>query len=85
MHKLKKVSWTKICESINKERILFSEKKKMEYNVHKERYGKLKESIKDTFEGTTEELNTRIQSYDTVLKEKHNEITEVEIYNMIFL
>lgn len=53
----------------------------MEYNVHKERYEKLKESIKDIFEGTTEELNTRIQSYDTVLKEKHNEITEVEIYN----
>jgi hypothetical protein len=62
----------------------FSEKKRMEYNVHKEQYGKLKESIKDIFKGTKEELNMRIESYDTILKEKDNEITEVKI-NMILL
>jgi len=87
MHKLKKVNWIIICKSMNKGGIifsLFSEKKRMEYNVHKEQYGKLKESIKDIFKGTKEELNMRIESYDTILKEKDNEITEVKI-NMILL
>jgi len=56
----------------------------MEYNVYKEQCGKLKESIKDIFNGTKEELNMRIESYDTILKEKDNEITEVKI-NTIFL
>lgn len=50
----------------------------MEYNVHKERYETLKESIKNIFEGSTEELNMRIESYDTTLTEKNNEIIEVE-------
>lgn len=54
------------------------EKKKMEYGVHKERYQKLKETIKNIFEGTTEELNALIESYDTILKEKNNEIAENE-------
>lgn len=55
----------------------FTEKKKMEYNINKERYEKLKETIKNIFEGTIEELNVCIESYDTKLKEKNNEITEV--------
>lgn len=49
----------------------------MEYDVNKERYQKLKETIKNIFKGTTEELNARIESYDTILKEKNNEIAEV--------
>lgn len=49
----------------------------MEYDMYKERYQKLKETITNIFEGTTEELNARIDSYDTILKEKNNEITEV--------
>jgi len=52
--------------------------------MHKEQYGKLKESIKNIFEGTKEELNMRVKSYDATLKEKDNEIIEVKI-NMIFL
>lgn len=55
----------------------FPEKKKMEYNMHRDRYGKLKENIKNIFEGTTEELNVRIESYDTILREKNDEIAEV--------
>lgn len=55
----------------------FTEKKKMEYNINKERYEKLKETIKNIFEGTIEELNVCIESYDTKLKEKNTEITEV--------
>lgn len=51
----------------------------MEYGVHKERYQKLKETITNIFEGTTEELNELIDSYDTTLKEKNNEIAEVNI------
>nr|XP_012221947.1 PREDICTED: DNA repair protein RAD50-like [Linepithema humile] len=54
------------------------EKKKMEYNMHKERYEKLKETIENIFEGTTEELNARIESYATKLKQKNDEITENE-------
>lgn len=54
------------------------EKKKVEYNMYKERYQKLKETIKNIFEGTTEELNALIESYDTILKEKNNEIAENE-------
>ncbi|XP_012527415.1 DNA repair protein RAD50 [Monomorium pharaonis] len=53
-------------------------KKKMEFNIQKERYEKLKENIKNIFEGTTEELNVRIESYDTVLREKNDEIAENE-------
>lgn len=55
----------------------FTEKKKMEYSMNKERYDKLEETIKNIFEGTTEELNARIKSYDTKLNEKNYEITEV--------
>lgn len=51
----------------------------MEYGVHKERYEKLKETIQNIFEGTIEELDTRIKSYDFTLKEKNNEITEVQL------
>ncbi|XP_011173530.2 DNA repair protein RAD50 [Solenopsis invicta] len=54
------------------------EKKKMEYSMHRDRYTKLKENIKNIFEETTEELNTRIESYETVLKDKNNEIAENE-------
>lgn len=49
----------------------------MEYNMHRDRYGKLKENIKNIFEGTTQELNARIESYDTILREKNDEIAEV--------
>lgn len=49
----------------------------MEYDMYKERYQKLKETIQNIFEGTTEELNALIESYDTILKEKNNEIAEV--------
>lgn len=49
----------------------------MEYDMHKDRYEKLKESIKNIFEGTTEELNAHIKSYDTTLKEKNIEIAQV--------
>lgn len=54
------------------------EKKKMEFNMHKDRYEKLKKSIKNIFSGTTEELNARIESYDTALQEKTVEIEENE-------
>lgn len=56
----------------------------MECDVHRERYQKLKETIKNFFEGTTEELNARIESYDTILQEKNNEIAEVNI-NMLLI
>jgi len=49
----------------------------MEYGVYKERYQKLKETIKNIFDGTTEELNALIESHDTILQEKNNEIAEV--------
>lgn len=55
----------------------FLEKKKMEFGMHKDRYEKLKENIKNIFEGTSEELNEHVKSYDTTLKEKNVEITEV--------
>lgn len=55
------------------------EKKKMEYGVYKERYQKLKETINNIFHGTTEELNALIESHDTILQEKNNEIAENEI------
>ncbi|XP_024893942.1 DNA repair protein RAD50 [Temnothorax curvispinosus] len=54
------------------------EKKKMEYNMHKDRYDKLKETIKNIFDGTTEELKELVESYDSTLKEKNFEITENE-------
>ncbi|EFN87868.1 DNA repair protein RAD50 [Harpegnathos saltator] len=54
------------------------EKKKMEYTMLKERYVKLRNTVENIFEGTTEELNVHIQSYDSILKEKNNEITENE-------
>lgn len=53
------------------------EKKKMEFGIHKDRYEKMKETIKNIFEGTTEELNELVESYDTTLMEKNNEIIEV--------
>lgn len=56
----------------------------MQFNVHKERYEKLKESIKHIFKGTTEELNIKIESHDTALREKNDEITEVG-KTMVFL
>lgn len=56
---------------------IFAEKKKIEYNMHKEQYVKLKETIRNIFEGTTEELNMRIQSYDSILIKKNKEIIEV--------
>lgn len=49
----------------------------MEFGMHKDRYEKLKETINNIFEGTTEELNELMESYDTILKEKNIEITEV--------
>lgn len=49
----------------------------MEFGMHKDRYEKLKENIKNIFEGTSEELNEHVKSYDTTLKEKNIEITEV--------
>lgn len=49
----------------------------MEFGMHKDRYEKLKETIKNIFEGTTEELNERVESYDTTLQEKNIEIAEV--------
>lgn len=57
--------------------LFFSEKRKLEYNLQKERYVKLKETIKNIFEGSTEELNACIESYDLTLRGKNNEITEV--------
>ncbi|XP_020285711.1 DNA repair protein RAD50 [Pseudomyrmex gracilis] len=54
------------------------EKRKLEYNLQKERYVKLKESIKNIFEGSTEELNAYIESHDLTLQGKNNEITENE-------
>lgn len=45
--------------------------------MHKERYVKLRDTIENLFEGTTEELNACIESYGPLLKEKNNEITEV--------
>ncbi|XP_018394669.1 PREDICTED: DNA repair protein RAD50 [Cyphomyrmex costatus] len=54
------------------------EKKKMEFEMHKDRFEKLKKSIQNIYEGTTEELKMRIESYDTILKEKNIEITENE-------
>lgn len=50
----------------------------MEYNMHKERYEKLKETMKNIFDGTTTELNERIKSHETILEEKNNEIAEVQ-------
>lgn len=55
----------------------------MEYNIYKERYVKLRNTIEDIFEGTTEELNACIQSYDSILREKNDEITEVELKMLI--
>lgn len=55
----------------------------MEFGMHKDRYEKLKETINNIFEGTTEELNELVESYDTTLKEKNIEIAEVWIYIMI--
>lgn len=49
----------------------------MEFDMHKDRYEKLKETVKNVFEGTTEELNALVKSYDTILKEKNVEIAEV--------
>jgi len=49
----------------------------MEFDMHKDRYEKLKKSIRNIYEGTTEELNALIESYDTILTEKNVEITEV--------
>ncbi|KYN15217.1 DNA repair protein RAD50 [Trachymyrmex cornetzi] len=54
------------------------EKKKMEFDMHKDRYEKLKKSIRNIYEGTTEELNALIESYDTILTEKNVEIAENE-------
>lgn len=45
--------------------------------MHKERYEKLRETVTNIFEGTTEELNARIESYAAKLKQKNDEITEV--------
>lgn len=45
--------------------------------MHKDRYEKLKETIKNIFEGTTEELNELVESYDATLQEKNFEIIEV--------
>nr|XP_012218827.1 PREDICTED: DNA repair protein RAD50-like [Linepithema humile] len=56
------------------------EKKKMEYNMHMERYEKLRETVKSVFEGTTEELSARIESYATeLIKEKNDETRENEV------
>lgn len=55
----------------------------MEYNMHKERYVKLKNTIENIFEGTTEELSVHIESYDSILKEKNDEITEVQLRMLI--
>ncbi|XP_011865246.1 PREDICTED: DNA repair protein RAD50-like, partial [Vollenhovia emeryi] len=52
------------------------EKKKMEYSMHKDRYEKLKETVNNIFDGTTEELNELVESYGSTLKEKNVEITE---------
>ncbi|KAG5322879.1 RAD50 protein, partial [Pseudoatta argentina] len=54
------------------------EKKKMEFDMHKDRYEKLKKSIRNVYEGTTEELNALIESYDTILTQKNVEIAENE-------
>ncbi|XP_011638755.1 DNA repair protein RAD50 [Pogonomyrmex barbatus] len=54
------------------------EKKKMEYNIHKDQYEKLKDTLKNIFEGTTEELKALVESYDTTLREKNIEIKENE-------
>jgi len=51
----------------------------MEFDMNKDRYEKLKKTIKNVFEGTTEELNALIESYDTTLVEKNFEIAEVSI------
>lgn len=55
----------------------------MEYNMHKERYVKLRNTIENIFEGTTEELSVHIESYDSILKEKNDEITEVQLRMLI--
>lgn len=49
----------------------------MEFDMHKDRYEKLKKSIKNIFDGTTEELDALIDSYDTILREKNIEIAQV--------
>lgn len=63
--------------------LLYTDKKKMEYNMHKEQYLNLRHRIKDIFEGSREELNAHIQSYDSILKKKNNEIKEVQLYMLI--
>lgn len=63
--------------------LLFAEKKKMEYDMQKERHVKLKGTIENIFEGTTEELNEHIMSYDSMLKKKNDEITEVQLHILI--
>lgn len=57
----------------------------MEFDMHKDRYEKLKKSIKNIFDGTTEELDALIDSYDTILREKNIEIAQVSniIINLI--
>lgn len=51
--------------------------------MHKERYVKLRNTIENIFEGTTEELSAHIESYDSILKEKNDEITEVQLRMLI--
>lgn len=51
--------------------------------MHKERYVKLRNTIENIFEGTTEELSVHIESYDSILKEKNDEITEVQLRMLI--
>lgn len=55
----------------------------MEFDMHKDRYEKLKKTIKNIYEGTTEELNALIESYDATLNEKNIEIAEVSINGII--
>lgn len=45
---------------------------------------KLKETIKNKFEGSTEELNACIESYDSTLREKKYEIAEVYTNKCVF-
>ncbi|XP_011873097.1 PREDICTED: DNA repair protein RAD50-like, partial [Vollenhovia emeryi] len=52
------------------------EENKMEYSMHKDRYEKLKKTVNNIFDGTTEELNELVESCGSTLKEKNVEITE---------
>ncbi|CAD6213454.1 GSCOCG00004077001-RA-CDS [Cotesia congregata] len=54
------------------------EKKDVELNLAKQKYASLKQSIKDLFSGSNEELEAIVQSYDEGFEEKNSKITKIE-------